>query len=552
MLHRRVYQCNVYQCTRRHSDKDKNWTLKVKKSHLSKNIKQKKLSSPIHPNNNEQRKCHKYEGIGSLANNCLEKSKINEIVETEDHNDKEEEYESEKETEESETSEKDAIKIINAQIDNIDLIYEVLHVNSDLPQVGTSDTSLTNIQDAKLYRTKPEKGMGYTAGISSLSTIMVGNQEAKVNLDSGAYCTCDGKSHLKTIGPDWEEILIPIQGVKFSSASESIKPLGIIDLTLIFHHPSQCIILKVEFVVVDNCASSHFILGNDHLSIYGIDISNHKDRYFTIGDSKRQKFGFFNNKRQITVIKNEEKSPEMDFFKTEQLKEGEFNHELPEPLGAIIGHEVDIILNVEKPYPPLLRRPAYQANPRATEALEVHIKEILDLGVLRKVGNNEQVEVNAPVIITWHNGKPRIGGGFRALNTYTIPDTYPIPRIHDTSTKLYQAKFIKAMDALKGCHQNVFTENAKKLLRIIIHCRIFEYLRMPFGIKNAPSHYQRMMNTIFPGELLEGWLIIYIDDIIVCSENWHSHSSRLERVLQKIVQVNMKTSVKSVILDTMN
>ncbi|MBW0588937.1 hypothetical protein O181_128652 [Austropuccinia psidii MF-1] len=187
-----------------------------------------------------------------------------------------------------------------------------------------------------------------------------------------------------------------------------------------------------------------------------------------------------------------------------------------EPLGTIIGHEVDIILNVEKPYPPLLRRPAYPASPRAREALEVHIKELMDLGVLRKVGHNEQVEVTTHVIIAWHDGKSRMVGDFRALNTYTIPDRYPIPRIHETLTQLSQAKFITAMDSLKGFHQNVLTDNAKKLLRIILHCGIFEYLRIPFGIKNAPSHYQRMMNTIFPEELSEGWLIIYIDDIIVC------------------------------------
>ncbi|MBW0540123.1 hypothetical protein O181_079838 [Austropuccinia psidii MF-1] len=71
-----------------------------------------------------------------------------------------------------------------------------------------------------------------------------------------------------------------------------------------------------------------------------------------------------------------------------------------EPLGSIIGHEVDIILNVEKPYSPLLRRPAYPASLRAREALEVHIKELMDLGVLWNVGHTEQVEVTTPVIIT--------------------------------------------------------------------------------------------------------------------------------------------------------
>ncbi|MBW0532760.1 hypothetical protein O181_072475 [Austropuccinia psidii MF-1] len=67
---------------------------------------------------------------------------------------------------------------------------------------------------------------------------------------------------------------------------------------------------------------------------------------------------------------------------------------------------------------------------------------------------------------------------------------------------------------------------------------------MPFGIRNAPSPYQRMMNTIFPKELSEGWLIIYIDDIIVFSETWQDHLTRLEIVPQKLLQVNMKISLK--------
>ncbi|MBW0593611.1 hypothetical protein O181_133326 [Austropuccinia psidii MF-1] len=80
------------------------------------------------------------------------------------------------------------------------------------------------------------------------------------------------------------------------------------------------------------------------------------------------------------------------------------------------------MLNVERPYPPLLRRPAYPASPRAREALESHINELMKLGVLRKVGHNEEVEVTTPVIITWHNDKSRMVGDFRALNRYTIPD----------------------------------------------------------------------------------------------------------------------------------
>ncbi|MBW0558835.1 hypothetical protein O181_098550 [Austropuccinia psidii MF-1] len=67
--------------------------------------KPREILKPNTSNSNEERKCHKCGGIGHLANNCLKKGKINEIVETEDHNDKEEESYSEKDTEESENSE---------------------------------------------------------------------------------------------------------------------------------------------------------------------------------------------------------------------------------------------------------------------------------------------------------------------------------------------------------------------------------------------------------------------------------------------------------------
>ncbi|MBW0563661.1 hypothetical protein O181_103376 [Austropuccinia psidii MF-1] len=76
-----------------------------------------------------------------------------------------------------------------------------------------------------------------------------------------------------------------------------------------------------------------------------------------------------------------------------------------EPLGAIKSHEIEIMLNVERHDPPLLRRPAYLASPRAREALESHINELMKLGVLRNAWHNEELEVTMPVISTWNNDK---------------------------------------------------------------------------------------------------------------------------------------------------
>ncbi|MBW0511596.1 hypothetical protein O181_051311 [Austropuccinia psidii MF-1] len=250
--------------------------------------------------------------------------------------------------------------------------------------------------------------------------------------------------------------------------------------------------------------------------MYGIDLHNNKDRYFTIGDNKRWKFAFLPFKRQITVSKVAPVNLEMEKFRSEQLNEAEislhmtdkkenklssllYNHREAfvsdkEPLGAMIGHEADITLNIERPYPPLLRRPAYPESPKSREALEIHIKDLLDLGLIRKAGHNEEVEITTPVIVAWHNGKSRMVGDFRALNTYTVPDRYPIFKIQIALTQISQAVYITTMDALKGFNQNVVTPRERKYLRITVYFEVYKYLRILFGIKNAPSHFQRMMN----------------------------------------------------------
>ncbi|MBW0555903.1 hypothetical protein O181_095618 [Austropuccinia psidii MF-1] len=92
-----------------------------------------------------------------------------------------------------------------------------------------------------------------------------------------------------------------------------------------------------------------------------------------------------------------------------------------EPLLRIVVHEFDIIMNIERPYPPFLRQPTYPASQKTREALGLQIKEHLDLAIIRNVCHNEEVEIITPVIVAWHNGKSKMVGDFTALNTYTFP-----------------------------------------------------------------------------------------------------------------------------------
>ncbi|MBW0470356.1 hypothetical protein O181_010071 [Austropuccinia psidii MF-1] len=194
-----------------------------------------------------------------------------------------------------------------------------------------------------------------------------------------------------------------------------------------------------------------------------------------------------------------------------------------EQLGKIRGHDIELYLDVKRAYPPMLRRPPYPESLETRKEIEKHINELLDMDVIRKLGHNEIVEITTPVLITWNDDKSRLCGDFRALNNYTKADRYPIPRIPHALDKLAKARYITKMDCMKGFHKNGVKPNSMKLLRIIFHMGIYEYTRMPLGIKNASAHFQRMMETIFQEQILEGWMVVYVNGIIIYSETWEDH-----------------------------
>ncbi|MBW0477677.1 hypothetical protein O181_017392 [Austropuccinia psidii MF-1] len=125
-----------------------------------------------------------------------------------------------------------------------------------------------------------------------------------------------------------------------------------------------------------------------------------------------------------------------------------------EPLGKIRGHDIVLYLDVERPYPPLLRRTPYPESLKTRQENEKHNNELLEMDINKKIGHKETVEIITPVLITCHDGKSRLCGDFRSLNNYTKADRYPIPRIPHALEKLAKAKYITKIDCMKGFHQN--------------------------------------------------------------------------------------------------
>ncbi|MBW0495504.1 hypothetical protein O181_035219 [Austropuccinia psidii MF-1] len=183
--------------------------------------------------------------------------------------------------------------------------------------------------------------------------------------------------------------------------------------------------------------------------MYGTNIYNSKNRYLTIGTNKEKKFPrdiyqnsthepleeFLNEFREGQISTNLTSKQKLSLLK--MLRKNKPAFAIGEqPLGKIRGHDIELYLDMERPYRPMLRRPSYPKSLEPRKEIEKHINELLEMGVIRKIGHNELVKITTSVLITSNDGKSRLCGDFIAPNNYTKADRYPIPRIPHALEKL--------------------------------------------------------------------------------------------------------------------
>lgn len=128
---------------------------------------------------------------------------------------------------------------------------------------------------------------------------------------------------------------------------------------------------------------------------------------------------------------------------------------------------------------------------------------------------------------------------FRKLNDKTVDDKYPIPNIADVLDKLGKCQYFSTLDLASGFWQVEMDQNDIHKTAFTVEHGHFEFLRMPMGLKNAPSTFQRVMDNLLRG-LQNEVCLVYLDDIIVFSTSLQEHIINLEKVFQRLRESNFK------------
>ena len=171
----------------------------------SNNSGNKESSKDINPY--KDKKCYTCQKMGHTSTSCPQKRKnVNQVDATGEQAEPEiaEKEESIHDFDDESSISEMSNNMIQADLDIADVVYDNL-----LPQEWQSGQAVTNITEARLMKTKPVRGKGYTAGKSNLTAVIFNDQEAEMLLDSGAFCSIVSKTYLQKLAPDFRDSLLP-------------------------------------------------------------------------------------------------------------------------------------------------------------------------------------------------------------------------------------------------------------------------------------------------------------------------------------------------------
>lgn len=175
----------------------------------------------------------------------------------------------------------------------------------------------------------------------------------------------------------------------------------------------------------------------------------------------------------------------------------------------------------------------YRVHPEKRKYLDAEVKYMLDNGIAQPSSSSW---ASPCLLVPKSDNTPRFCSNFRKVNHVTKPDSFPIPRVEDCVDQVGSAKYVSKFDLLKGYWQAPLSERAREIAAFITPAGLYESKVMPFGLRNAPATFQRLMNMVV-GDL-EG-CSVYLDDVVIYSDNWKNHLDRIEKLFDRLARAQL-------------
>ena len=177
-------------------------------------------------------------------------------------------------------------------------------------------------------------------------------------------------------------------------------------------------------------------------------------------------------------------------------------------------------------------RPTYRTSLKEKEAIQAQVEELLGKGLIEP----SHSPYGAPVLFVGKkDGGLRMCVDYRALNRVTIKNRYPLPRIDDIMDQLQGASVFSSLDLRSGYHQIRLMDTDVEKTAFRTPMGLYQFRVLSFGLTNAPSIFQHVMNDVFR-PFIGQFVMIYLDDILVYSRTMETHLEHLKAIFRRLRQ----------------
>lgn len=310
---------------------------------------------------------------------------------------------------------------------------------------------------------------------------------------------------------DWleEDTQLQREAIMIRSVTgQQIRIKGSIDLSLVFKGEK----IRIKFMITKDIHKDHALIGAEWIT------QNFEKFTFIIKKEEPEKNQKFICGNVLSELQEKEKRIRKTFSErfSKTIKRDEVCN--------ITRHRI-VTMGGE-----LAQRKTYSVPYHWRKEVSSEIKRMLDLGIIR---NSNSDWCSGLVPIRKNNGELGLCVDYRLLNAITIKDKYPLPNIGEILDGLAGSVIYSTLDATSGYHQFEIAEEDRKKTAFKFDGGFYEFVRMPFGLCNAPSTFQRSMDKIFQG-IIGNYVVPYLDDIIIFSASVEEHEGHIKEVLGRL------------------
>lgn len=335
-------------------------------------------------------------------------------------------------------------------------------------------------------------------------------------LDTGASCT--------VIGLNSDSLVNKFNLKKFSMSSQIQTADGsnhhvssFVNLPILFNDIS-----KVLPVLLVPSLSKPLILGMDFFKLFGLGINFKNNDICAINMETPETFN-----TQLDEVN----SARIDEIKKKFIVSGDGF------LSCTNVMQYNIDTGNSKP----IKQKHYYVSPYMQEIINKELDRMIKLGVVEP---SSSPWANPIVCVQKKNGKTRLCLDSRRLNECTVPESYPLPYITRILGRLNGTRYLSSIDLSDAFWQIALDDSSKNKTAFVVPSRgLFHFKRMPFGLCNAAQNMSKLMDLVL-GFDLEPKVFVYLDDIIIATNDFDEHVQMLEIVADRLKKANLTINVE--------